>query len=100
MEGPVRQARGSPTNPPSRAASETQVSRLLEQILADDQLIDAIAVGQIPRHRGARLAEVLAQIRSALLAGELTLVAIDPPDCAPDHAVAPGEDNAAPGNAG
>jgi hypothetical protein len=77
------------------------VSRLLQQILADDQLIDAIAAGQIPRGRGARLAEVLAQIRSALLAGELTLVAMNPPGGdVPDRADAPDEDDTAPGNAG
>jgi hypothetical protein len=69
------------------------VSRLLQQILADDELIDAIAAAQIPRQRGAPLAEVLAQIRSALLAGELTLVDMDPPGGVPDRADAPDEDN-------
>jgi hypothetical protein len=100
VEGPGSHAGVSPRNPRSRAGSDTQVSRLLQQILADDELIDAIAAGQIPYQRGARLAEVLAQIRSALLAGELTLVAMDPPGGVPDRANAPDEDDTAPGNVG
>ena len=100
VEGPRRHAGAGPRKARSGAGSQAQVTRLLQEILADDQLIDAIAAGQIPRHRGARLAEVLAQIRSALLAGELTLVAMDPPGCVPDRAIGPDEDNTAPGDVG
>ena len=100
MGGSDRHAAGRSRNSPSLAGSEAHVTWLLQQILADDQLIDAIAAGQIPRGRGARLAQVLAQIRSALLAGELTLVAMDPPGGVRDRAIAPDEDNTAPGDAG
>jgi hypothetical protein len=100
MEGPGAHPAGGPRNPPTRPASEAQVTRLLQQILADDQLIDAIAAGKIPRERGARLAEVLALIRSALLAGELTLVAMDPPRGIPDRTIETDEDNTVSGSAG
>jgi hypothetical protein len=45
--------------------SAANLSRLLLKVLADDQLIDDVIAGRIPRQHDRRLAEVLAQFRAS-----------------------------------
>ena len=45
--------------------SAANLSKLLLTILADDQLIDDVIAGRIPRQHDRRLAEVLAQFRAS-----------------------------------
>jgi hypothetical protein len=73
--------------------STGELSKALLQVLADDRLIDEIAAGRIPRQRDGRMAEVLAQTRASLLAGEINLASMDPPSYVPDGAITVKEDN-------
>ena len=45
--------------------SAANLSKLLLKVLADDQLIDDVIAGRIPRQHDRRLAEVLAQFRAS-----------------------------------
>jgi hypothetical protein len=61
---PVSEPDPHPAPNPGRG-SAANLSKLLLKILADDQLIDDVIAGRIPRQHDRRLAEVLAQLRAS-----------------------------------
>jgi hypothetical protein len=61
---PASEPDPQPAPNPGRG-SAANLSKLLLKILADDQLIDDIIAGRIPRQHDRRLAEVLAQFRGS-----------------------------------
>jgi hypothetical protein len=58
-----------PPAPDPGRGSAANLSKLLLKIFADDQLIDDVIAGRIPRQHDRRLAEVLAQFRASGQAG-------------------------------
>ena len=61
---PVPETVPHPAPNPGRG-SAANLSNLLPKILADDQLIDDVIAGRIPRQHDRRLGEVLAQFRAS-----------------------------------